>query len=222
MLKDISIFREVRDEDLKPLEDSLVVEKIRRKQTIFNEGDRAQFFYVLLKGKVKISKVTKDGMEIILEIIDEGDFFGALALIKGISYPASAVAIEQSEVGKIPAKTFLSLIKKYPYLEAQILHHVIMRLKSGIESLKNIATHDVSSRIAYQLLKLASKYGKNTPQGVLIDLRVTKQQLAELTGTTTETAIRVISKFKKLGYLDEINHKILIKDIKAFSFLHDV
>lgn len=222
MLRNISIFSKLRDEDIKLIEDSLKVEKFKKKDTIFNEGDRAQFLYLLFKGKVKISKSAKDGREIVLEIIDEGDFFGALALIKDISYPATAIAIEQSEVGKVPAKTFISLIEKYPYLEAQILHHVTMRLKSGIESLKNIAIEDVSSRIAFQLLKLANKYGKNTSQGVLIDMRITKQQLAEMTGTTTETAIRVISKFKKLGYLDEINHKFLIKDIKAFSFLHDI
>lgn len=172
-----------------------------------------------MKGKIKILKLSSDGREIVLEIIDSPDFFGALAVLKDFPYPASAQAIENCEVGRIPAKIFLEIIKKYPQLEAKMLYHVTARLKEGIESLKNIALNDISSRIAYQLLKLAKKYGKNTPQGVLIDIRITKQQLAEMTGTTTETAIRVISKFKKMRYLSEINHNFLIKDIRALSIL---
>lgn len=222
MLEEIPIFSKLSKEDLEFLEKSITIQKFRKKQVIFNEGDKAQFLYILLKGKIKISKIAKDGREILLEIIDEKDFFGALAIIKDIPYPANAIALENCKTAKLSKATFLSLINKYPYIEAEILHHVTMRLKSGIESLKNIAIEDVSSRIAFQLLKLANKYGKNTPEGVLIDMRITKQQLAEMTGTTTETAIRVISKFKKLGYLYEINHKFLIKDIKAFSFSHNI
>lgn len=217
MLKDINVLKSLKDEDLKILEDSLKIQKVKKREIIFNEGDKSEWLYVLINGKVKISKIAKDGREIILEIIDEKDFFGALAVIKGIPYPANAVALEDCEVGKIPSRIFLSVVKKYPNIESEILYHVTTRLKSGIESLKNIAIEDVASRIVYQLINLANRYAKNTPEGILIDLRITKQQLAEMTGTTVETAIRVISKLKKLGYISELNHKFLIKDIKALK-----
>lgn len=217
MLKDINVLKSLKDEDLKILEDSLKIQKVKKREIIFNEGDKSEWLYVLINGKVKISKIAKDGREIILEIIDEKDFFGALAVIKGIPYPANAVALEDCEVGKIPSRIFLSVVKKYPHIESEILYHVTTRLKSGIESLKNIAIEDVASRIVYQLINLANRYAKNTPEGILIDLRITKQQLAEMTGTTVETAIRVISKLKKLGYISELNHKFLIKDIKALK-----
>lgn len=217
MLKDINVLKSLKDEDLKILEVSLKIQKVKKREIIFNEGDKSEWLYVLINGKVKISKIAKDGKEIVLEIIDEKDFFGALAVIKGIPYPANAVALEDCEVGKIPSRIFLSVVKKYPHIESEILYHVTTRLKSGIESLKNIAIEDVASRIVYQLINLANRYAKNTPEGILIDLRITKQQLAEMTGTTVETAIRVISKLKKLGYISELNHKFLIKDIKALK-----
>ncbi|MCS7215775.1 MAG: Crp/Fnr family transcriptional regulator [Thermodesulfovibrio sp.] len=219
MLKDLSILKNLTEEDLKTLENNLKILKFRKRETIFLEGQTPDGLYILFKGKVKISKFASDGREIVLEIIDAPDFFGALAVLKNFPFPANAIAMENCDVGRIPAKVFLQVINKYPHLETQMLHHITVRLKSGIESLKNIALEEVSSRIAYQLLKLANKYGKNTTEGVLIDFRITKQQLAEMTGTTTETAIRVISKLKKLGYLSEINHKFLIKDIRAISAL---
>lgn len=217
MLRQIPIFVKLEEEDLRNLEKNITIKKYHKKETIFCEGDNPEFLYIIIKGIVKISKLAKDGREIVIEIIDQNDFFGALAVIKNIPYPANAIAVENSEIAKIPSKVFLSVMKKYPHIEAEILHHVTMRLKSGIESLKNIAIEDVSSRIAYQLLKLAKKYGRTIPEGVLIDIRITKQELADMTGTTTETAIRVISKLKKLEYLSEKDHKFVIKDIRAIS-----
>lgn len=219
MLRDLVIFQTINEEDLNLLEKSLKIIKFIKRDTIFSEGQKPEWFYILLKGKIKISKLSSEGREIVLEIIDGPDFFGALAVLKNFPYPANAITIEECDVGRIPAKVFLHVINKYPQTEAQILNHVTVRLRSGIESLKNIALEDVSSRIAYQLLKLANKYGKSTSEGVLIDIRITKQELAEMTGTTTETAIRTISKFKKMGYISEINHKILIKDIQALLIL---
>ncbi|MEJ5227643.1 Crp/Fnr family transcriptional regulator [Thermodesulfovibrio sp.] len=221
MLSELPLFKDFKEDDLKTLEASLKIIRFKKKETIFSEGESPRWFYILLKGRVKISKFSSDGREIVLEIIDSQDFFGALAVIKGFPYPANAIAVEDCEVARIPSEIFLPLIVKYPNIEAQILHHVTVRLKSGIESLKNIALEDVSSRIAYQLLKLANKYGKPLSEGVIIDLRITKQELAEMTGTTTETAIRVISKLKKMGYLSEINHKFIIKDIRALAALFD-
>lgn len=219
MLRDLSILKNLNEEDIETLEKNIKIVKFKKRETIFSEGQEPEWFYILLKGKVKISKLSSDGREIVLEIVDAPDFFGALAVIKNFPYPANAIAIEDCELGKIPSKVFLQIIKKNPHLEAHILHHVTVRLKSGIESLKNIALEDVTSRIVYQLLKLANKYGKITPEGVLIDIKITKQELAEMTGTTTETAIRTISKLKKMGYIGELNKKILIKDIRAMESL---
>lgn len=214
MLEKLTIFQKLDEKEIKTLEENLKVYKFKKRKTIFIEGDIPQWFHVLIKGKVKISKFSKNAKEIILEILDAPDFFGTLALLKNIPYPASAIAIDECEIGTIPAQTFLQIVNKYPELQSEILYHVTARLKSAIESLKNMALVDVSSRIVYQLLKLANKYGKKVPEGVLIDLKLTRQDIAEMSGTTTETSIRIISKLKKEGYIIEQNRKIIIKDIE--------
>lgn len=214
MLEKLSIFHKLNENDIKTLEENLKIIKFKKRDTIFNEGDKPRWFHILIKGRVKISKFLNNGKEIILEILDAPDFFGTLALLKNIPYPATAIAIEECDIGNIPSQIFLQIFNKYPELQLEILYHVTMRLKSGIETLKNIALVDVLSRIVYQILKLANKYGKKVSEGVLIDLKLTKQEIAEMSGTTTETAIRIISKLKKEGYIMEKNRKIIIKDIK--------
>jgi|YNPNPStandDraft_1061719.scaffolds.fasta_scaffold00274_6 CRP/FNR family transcriptional regulator len=215
MLKSLAIFKNLKEEDIETLEKNIKKLRFKKRHIIFNEGDAPEGFNVLLKGKVKISKFSQNGREIILEIVDAPDFFGALALLKNFPYPASAIAIDECEIATIPSYTFFQIINKYPELHTEILHHVTMRLKSGIESLKNAALVDVLSRIVYQILKLADRYGEKVSEGILINLKITKHELAEMAGTTTETAIRIISKLKKEGFIIEQNRKIIIKDIKS-------
>jgi len=222
MLEKLAVFQKLNENDIKTLEENLKVCKFKKREIIFNEGDNPQWFHVLIKGRVKISKFSNNGKEIILELLDAPDFFGTLALLKNIPYPASAIAIDDCDIGNVPSQTFLQIVNKYPELQSEILHHVTMRLKSGIESLKNIALVDVLSRIVYQILKLANKYGKRVSEGILIDVKLTKQEIAEMSGTTTETAIRIMSKLKKEGYIIEQNRKIIIKDIEMlFNLLKD-
>ncbi|GAB5047081.1 Crp/Fnr family transcriptional regulator [Thermodesulfovibrio sp. TK110] len=219
MLTEVVIFNELSNDDIRNLEKNLIIQRLKRRQVIFYEGDKPEWFYILLKGKVKISKFSADGREIVLEIIDAPDFFGALAVIKNFSYPATAIAIEDCEIGKIGRDIFLEVFNNYPGLNNKILHHITMRLRGGIESLKSVALEDVLSRIVYQILKLATKYGKKLAEGILIDLKLTKQEIAEMAGTTTETAIRIIGRLKKEGYITEQKRKIIVKDIEGLSEL---
>jgi len=101
MLQEIAIFNNLSSDDLLKLENNLIIKNFKKRETIFNEGDEPSWSYFLLKGKVKISKSSVDGREVVLELIDAPDFFGTLAVIKGFPYPANAIAMEDCEVGKI-------------------------------------------------------------------------------------------------------------------------
>lgn len=219
-LKKIDLFKNLSDEELKELEPYLVTTAYRKKQDIFSEGDQPEWFYIVSRGKIKITKLSHEGKEIILEIISPTDIFGGVAVIRGFPYPANAVAMEDSEVLKISRRNLMRVVDRFPNLMYCIALQLGDRMKSSYDSLKNIALERVEARIAALLLKLANKIGVETRDGLLIDMRLTKQDVADMVGTTVETSIRTFSKFKKEGLVSDADGKIIIKDkegLMAFS-----
>ncbi len=218
-LKKIELFKNLSDEELKELESYLVTTAYKRKENIFFEGSPPEWFYIVSKGKVKITKMSHEGKEIILEIIAPTDIFGGVAVIRGFPYPASAVAMEETEVLKISRKSLMRLVDRFPNLMYCIALQLGDRMKSSYDSLKNIALERVEARIAALLLKLAGKVGVETKTGLLIDMRLTKQDVADMVGTTVETSIRTFSRFKKEGLVSDTNGKFVIKDRETLAKL---
>jgi CRP/FNR family transcriptional regulator len=211
-LKKIDLFKNLSEEELKELEPYLLSTKYKKKEDIFSEGDPPEWFYIVSKGKVKITKLSHEGKEIILEIVSPTDIFGGVAVIRGFPYPANAVAMEDSEVLKISRKNLMRLVDRFPNLMYCIALQLGDRMKSSYDSLKNIALERVEARIAALLLKLSNKIGVETDEGTMIDMRLTKQDVADMVGTTVETSIRTFSKFKKEGLVTDSDGKIIIKD----------
>ncbi|MDI6728092.1 MAG: Crp/Fnr family transcriptional regulator [Thermodesulfovibrionales bacterium] len=216
-LKRIPIFSALNDEELKEIQSYLSKENFKKKQEIFSEGDPSDWFYILINGKVKITKMSVDGREIIIELISPPDFFGGFAVLKGFPYPANAVAMEDSNVIKISRHNLLKIIDRFPNVMYDMAANLGDRIREFHDTLKNIALERVESRIAALLLKLADKTGEKKDKTILINMRLTKQDIAEMVGTTVETTIRVMSKFKKSGFIDDKDGKVLIKDINALE-----
>ena len=219
-IRKVSLFKDLSDAEFKELEPYLATVGFKRKETIFSEGEPPEWFYIVLSGKVKVTKLSHDGKEIILEVISPTDIFGGVAVIKGFPYPANAVAMENSEVLRISRKNLMRLVDRFPNLMYCMAMQLGDRMKSSYDSLKNIALERVEARIAALLLKLAGKIGVAIGEGTMIDMRLTKQDVADMVGTTVETSIRTFSKFKKQGLVTEVDGKIVIKDkdsLAAFS-----
>ena len=216
----VDLFKGLSDVEFKELEPYLSTSVYKKKETIFSEGEPPEWFYLVLTGKVKITKLSHEGKEIILEVISPTDIFGGVAVIKGFPYPANAVAMEDSEVLKISRKNLMRLVDRFPNLMYCMALQMGDRMKSSHDSLKNIALERVEARIAALLLKLAGKVGIETKSGITIDMRLTKQDVADMVGTTVETSIRTFTKFKKAGLLADKDGKIIILDkdgLGAFS-----
>lgn len=218
-LKDIALFKNLSDEEIKELSAYLTSASYKKRETIFSEGDPPDWFYIVSTGKVKITKLSNEGKEVILEVISPGDIFGGVAVLKNFPYPANAVAMEDTDVLKISRKNLMRVIDRFPNLMYCIALQLGDRMKSSYESLKNIALERVEARIAALLLKLAGKVGIETKEGLLIDMRLTKQDVADMVGTTVETSIRTFSKFKKQGLLSDSDGKIVIKNREGLAAL---
>jgi CRP/FNR family transcriptional regulator len=220
VLKKIPIFSNLVEKELREIEPYLIKERYKKKDEIFREGDPSDWFYILINGKIKITKLSLEGKEIIVELISPFDFFGGLAALKGFPYPANAIAMEDSEILKISKTDILKLIDRFPSIMYEITSNLSIRVKEFHETLKSVALEKVESRIASLLVKLANKIGKKVDNKIVIDMKLTKQDIAEMVGTTVETSIRTISKFKKLGLLKEENGKILINDLDKLQSIY--
>ena len=218
-LKKIDLFKNLSDEELKELEHYITTATFRKKDDIFTEGDAPEWFYIVSTGKVKVTKISHDGKEIILEIISPYDIFGGVAVLRNFPYPANAVAMEDSEILKISRKNLMRLVDRFPNLMFCIALQLGDRMKSSFDSLKNIALERVEARIAALLLKLGNKVGVETKEGLVIDMRLTKQDVADMVGTTVETSIRTFSRFKKEGLVTDSDGKIIIKDRERLAAL---
>jgi CRP/FNR family transcriptional regulator len=221
-LSRIGIFSTLKDRDLKEIAPYFIPESFKKKETVFSEGDPPDWFYIVREGKVKITKLSHEGREIILEIISPDDFFGGIAVIKGFPYPANAVAMEDTKLLKVSRGDLMRILDRFPSVMYCIAQNMGDRIKGSHETLKNIALERIEARIASLLIKLADKTGEKTPSGILIDIRLTRQDIAEMVGTTVETSIRTMSKFKKLGIVSEKAGKILVKDAERLKSLRGV
>jgi CRP/FNR family transcriptional regulator len=218
-LRNIALFNNLSEDELKEVTPYLSRLTCKKKDVIFSEGDPSDWLYIVSEGKVKITKLSMEGKEIILEMIHPADFFGVVAVLKGFPYPANAVAMEDSRLLRISRSSLLRILDRFPNLMYCLALQLGERMKGSHETLKNIALERVESRIASLLLKLADKTGTKTDGGTLIDMKLTKQDIAEMVGTTVETSIRTMSKFRKLGVVSEQKGKILITNIEKLRAL---
>lgn len=212
-LSRISVFSTLSSSEQKELTPYLIATSARKKEIIFSEGDPSEWFYIVTEGKVKITKLSQDGKEIILEVIYPMNFFGGLAVIRGFPYPANAVAMEDTKLLKISRSNLMRVLDRFPNLIYCMAQQVGDRMKESHETLKNIALERVEARIASLLLKLSDKTGKKADEGTVIDMQLTKQDIAEMVGTTVETSIRTMSKFRKSGIVGQKDGKIVIKNL---------
>jgi len=218
-IKKVSIFNALSDTDTKEISHYLVPETFAKKEFIFSEGDPSDWLFIVKKGKVKITKLSHEGKELILEVVSPNEIFGGIAVVRGFPYPANAVAMEDSEILKMSRKNFLSIMDRFPNLMYCMAMNIGDRIKDTHETLKNIALEKVESRIASLLIKLSDKAGEKVSEGVAITMKLTKQDIAEMVGTTVETSIRTMSKLTKAGLVIVRSGKIIIKDLAKLKSL---
>src|SRR5688572_7871157 len=164
-----------------------------RGEHVFREGDPSDFFFVVVTGRAKVYKQTSDGRDIILEMFGPGGPLGAVAAYESKPFPASASALEPSSCLTIPRAEFFALLERYPSLVRGLLSSLSLRLVELTTRLAELTGGKVEVRFARLFLKLADQIGRPTPEGIFIPLLLSRQELADLTGTTIETAIRIMS-----------------------------
>lgn len=178
---------------------------------LYFEGDAPERLLILLKGRVKLIR-TSEGKDIILRLVEPGDWFGGVAAFGRRPHPDSAQALVPSVVMEIRGDDFAGLMARYPAVAQRVIEELTEQLIEAHEMMRRLALEPVEPRLAYTLLQLAARSGEARPKGVALTTPLTRQNLAELAGTTVETTIRVLSKWKRAGLVREDTGSILIVD----------
>src|SRR6185436_14838018 len=197
VLAQIPLFRRVGAEDRDRIATVATMRGYERGDRLFDEGDPSDFFHVIVSGRVKVYKKRPNGSDIILEIFGAGGPLGAVAVYESRPYPASAEAIEPTTCLLIPRPAFFALLEQHPSLVRGLLSSMSHRLVELTTRLAELTGGHVDARFARLFLKLANQMGRSERGGTYIPLALSRQELADLTGTTIETAIRIMSRWGK-------------------------
>ncbi len=200
-LKLIPLFSSLNDEELNVILRLSFRLKYPKKKIVFIENEEGDKLYIILKGSVKITKISESGEEIILAILHKGDFFGDMSLLDGKPRSATVISIEDSELLLINRYNFEKVLEKHPKIAFKLLIELTSRLRKADELIGNLAFMDVTGRIAGILLQLADEHGQKTDDGILIRSRPTHQAIANMVGASRETVTRVFKQLEDKKYI---------------------
>lgn len=170
-------------------------------QVIYFEGDAGENLYLVASGKVKIMRLGLSGREVLLDILQGGEYFGYLAVGTEQTYTETAVAKTDCCILQISAQNFEKVLNLYPDVTMKVLKAVGQRLAESQEIIKQLSVYTVEQRIAAALLRVANKLGEQKQTGMLIQIPFSRQDLAAMTGSTVETVSRVMSRFSTEGLI---------------------
>jgi len=197
LLRTTPIFSRLSPADRQAVAQVARVEAFARGDTIFEQESPSNAFYAIVSGRVKIFKMMPNGKDVILEVFGPGDPLGAVAAYMDRPFPASASAIEDTVCVIIPRPAFFRLIETQPSLVRGLLLGLTVRLVELTNRLAELTGGRIEPRFARLFLKLASEMGRAERGGTFVPLSLSRQELADLTGTTIETCIRIMSRWNK-------------------------
>lgn len=175
-------------------------------------GDPATHLYVVADGKVKLVQHAPGGQEVLLDILTQGDFFGSLTTLGDATHPDTAQAQTMSCVLSISAGDFQKVLQRYAPVALATLEILASRLRSANTTIGRLSAYPVESRLAATLLRLADKLGEARGNEILIQMPLSRQDLAAMTGTTTETVSRIMSQFRKRGLVHTGRQWVALRD----------
>jgi CRP-like cAMP-binding protein len=219
LLRSSTLYRHVSPDARERLARASLAKSYDKGETLFAEGDAPDFLCTIVEGRVKVVKTLPQGREIILEIFGPGDPVGAVVAFEGRPYPASAIALEPSDCILVRRTELVSLIDHHPGFARALLSGMALRIVELTRRIPEVAGGRVETRFAHLFLKLSDRLGQDRDGGRFVPLALTRQELADLAGTTPETSIRIMSRWGKEGILVTERDGFLVRDRAALERL---
>lgn len=184
---------------------------LKRGQALFLQGDAADAVYLVTRGRLKVTEESADGHAVLLRLEPEGALLGLIAALGDGVYPVTVRALEACTVARWSNAEWRALLEAQPRVALALLPMVLSRLRAIQDQYRELATERVEQRVARAVLRLVRQAGRRTEEGVAVDAQVTRQELAEMAGTTLYTASRVLSAWAARGLLSTRGRRLLIR-----------
>lgn len=192
-----------------------------RDEALFHEGHPAHAYYLIAEGRVKIVQTSAEGLEVILHLLGPGELVGALPNLDDGTYPGSAVALEDVMALAITPLTFEGILQRHPRVATNLLHFAAAKLRLVHDRLRELATERAERRVARTISRLAAQIGRRIEAGVLLDAPLTRQALAELSGTSLFTVSRTLKEWERQGLILAGRERVVIVNTHAMATLAD-
>jgi CRP-like cAMP-binding protein len=215
ILKKAPLFKGISETILEDLFNAGSIKKFKPGEYLFQQGESARTLYLVLEGRLKLVQINEMGEEVILRYIGPGESTAAASVLSGLPYPATSEVVQQGQSIRWNGDILRNLLKKYPEIALNILDIVIERLVEVQNRFLELSTERVEQRIARTLLRLMKRSGSKTKSGVQINFPLSRQDIAEHSGTTLYTVSRTLSAWAKKGMIKTSREKVTITNTHA-------
>jgi CRP-like cAMP-binding protein len=212
LVADLPLFAGLSTADLDAILSEARSVRVAKNTAVFEQGEVAHSFFVMLHGHVRASKTTPAGEQIVVRYVATGETFGVAKAIGLQHYPATAIAVDDSIILAWPSGIWPRLVERFPALAANTLQTVGARLQETHTRVVEMSTEQVEKRIAHALLRLANQSGRKVDHGVEIDFPISRQDIAQMTGTTLHTVSRTLSAWESIGLVESSRQKIIVRE----------
>jgi CRP/FNR family transcriptional regulator, cyclic AMP receptor protein len=212
LLQRVPLLAALTTVDRQALARSATRRRYRRGDIIFQKDDPGQSLFIVAKGSVRIYVPSSQGADLTLAVLGAGQFFGDLSLLDGRPRSASAAALADTNVVALERSDFVALVRSRPEAAMSVLAVVARRLRDTDEMASDLAFLDVGGRLAKKLLELAETSGVERRDGILLDTKLTQEELANMIGVTRESVNRNLSLFRRLGLVAQEGRRFVLRD----------
>jgi CRP-like cAMP-binding protein len=216
LLQSVALFWDLSEEELGYISEKMIARHYESGKFIFFEDSEGEQCFFVVQGSVKVTRLSKDGREVILAMLNEGEFFGEMALLDGESRSANVIALEETEVLTLNREDFLVVLQDYPQIAIQLLKEMAHRLRKSDRQIASLSLSDAEKRIALCIIRFADEQGVIRRGQVSIPRVPIQQDIANMAGTSRETVSRAINVLEKEHYIKRQGRELLILDYKQF------
>jgi CRP-like cAMP-binding protein len=216
LLQSVALFWDLSEEELGYISEKMIARHYESGKFIFLEDSEGEQCFFVVQGSVKVTRLSKDGREVILAMLNEGEFFGEMALLDGESRSANVIALEETDVLTLNREDFLVVLHDYPQIAIQLLKEMADRLRKSDRQIASLSLSDAEKRIALCIIRFADEQGIIKRGQVSIPKMPIQQDIANMAGTSRETVSRAINLLEKEHFIKRQGRELLILDYKQF------